>query len=255
MPAVKSKKNKDPFLSLALQAQCDELGIPLKTLQLQKSEKSWIFEDKVFTKPEPAAYAYFKSHGFNGNFCEGSAPLMLLKCASLNFLAKENTFNDRSDACLRYFEAQCAVLNSKINLIVNEIRNAKADEIRKHFNEIHSHELYSTLYPEMSVDGLLAIWHTIGASGWANIAEHFAADPYTFRAGWPDLSLASGEFLHLVEVKTSDKLHSHQQITFSKLLIPIGLHVSVIKLTQPNHSLNTAPFGRSDAAASGCSAG
>ncbi len=238
MPAAKSKKSKDPFLALPLKSQCDELGIVLDVLHLPKNDKTWIFSGQTFTKPEPAAMAHFESQGFKGNFCEGSAPLMLMKCASLNFLSEANTFNDRSDACLRYFEAQCTILKSNSDRIVREIRSATADQVCRHFSEIRSKALYSTLYPEMSIDGLLAIWQSIGAAGWARIAEAFLIDPYTFRAGWPDLSIASGDSLRLIEIKTSDKLHTHQKETFSKLLIPLGLHVSVLKLAQPNQSFN-----------------
>lgn len=183
MPATKSKNIKDPFLALPLKSQCDELGISLDILHLSKNDKVWIFSDQTFPKPEPAAFAHFESQGFKGNFCEGSAPLMLMKCASLNFLSEANTFNDRSDACLRYFEAQCTILQSSSGRIVDEIRGATTEKIRRHFSEIRSKSLYSTLYPEMSIDGLLAIWQSIGAAGWATIAEVFLIDPYIFRAG------------------------------------------------------------------------
>jgi len=232
MVSTKAKKHKDPFLKIPLKLQCDELGIDLDVLQLVKNDKVWMYADRAFPKPEPAALAYFESQGFKGNFCEGSAPLMLMKCASLNFLSKANIFNDRSDACLRYFEAQCTILKSSSDKIVNEIRSATTEQICRHFLEIRSKELYSTLYPEMSIDGLLAIWQSIGAVGWARIAESFLIDPYTFRAGWPDLSIASGNSLRLIEVKTSDKLHASQQETLSKLLIPLGLNVSVLKLVK-----------------------
>lgn len=232
MKSMKEKKIKDSFLTTPLKSQCDELGIELEVLQLVKNDKVWMYSDRSFPKPEPAALAYFESLGFKGNFCEGSAPLMLMKCASLNFLSKANMFNDRTDACLRYFEAQCTILKSSSDEIVNEIRTATKEQICRHFLEIRSKELYSTLYPEMSLDGLLAIWHSIGAAGWARIAESFLIDPYGFRAGWPDLSIASGSSLRLIEVKTSDKLHESQQHTLSKLLIPLGLNVSVIKLVQ-----------------------
>jgi len=234
MPTAKSGKKKDPFLSLSLKAQCEELGVEFDTLTLGRNEAGWCFSGQSFQKPEPAAYAYFESQGFKGNFCEGSAPLMLLKCASLDFLAEANIFHDRSDACLRYFEAQCTILESQSSRIVDVIRNATADAIRRNFSEIRGQALFSTLYPEMSVDGLLSIWQTIGATGWAQIAEAFIQAPYTYRAGWPDLSVASGNNLKFVEIKTTDRLHTNQKVTFSQLLIPLGLHVSVLKLVQPN---------------------
>ena len=234
MPAPKSKKKRDPFLAIPLQGQCESLGIPFEQLSMQRSQDGWIFDGRTFSKPEPAAYAHFESHGFSGTFCEGAAPLMLMKCASLNFLATVNTFKDRSDACLRYFEAQCVIHKTKSNMIIDAIRSASPELIRRHFAEIQSKPLYSTLYPEMSIDGLLSIWNALGSEGWARVAEFFVKDTYAFRAGWPDLAISDGSKLKLIEIKTTDTLHSNQKITISDLLLPLGLSVSVTQLVHKN---------------------
>lgn len=235
MPATKNKKKCDPFLTIPLREQCESLGIPFVQLPMQRSQNSWIFGGRTFLKPEPAAYAHFEAHGFLGTFCESAAPLMLMKCASLNFLANVNIFNDRTDACLRYFEAQCAIHQAKSELIIDAIRSATADMVRRHFAEIQSQPLYSTLYPEMSSDGLLSIWNALGSSGWAKVAESFLKDPYKFRAGWPDLAISDGNNIRLIEIKTTDKLHSSQKTTISGLLLPLGISVSVTQLIKNAH--------------------
>ena len=255
MPAPKSKKKLDPFLAIPLRGQCESLGIPFEQLPMQRLQDGWISEGRIFRKPEPAAYAHFEGHGFSGTFCESAAPLMLMKCASLNFLATVNTFNDRTDACLRYFEAQCAIHQAKSDLIIEAIRSSTAESIRRHFAEIQSKPLYPTLYPEMSIGGLLSIWNTLGGGGWARVAEFFIKDPYTFRAGWPDLSISDGSRLRLIEIKTTDKLHSNQKATISNLLLPLGLSVSVTQLVQPSPSFNSGALGASGVAAAGCNAG
>lgn len=162
-----------------------------------------------------------------------------MKCACLKFLAQVNIFGDRADACLRYFEAQCVLNQARSSLIVDAIRGATAETIRMHFAEIRSKELYRTLYPEMSIEGLLSIWNALGCGGWARVAEAFMKDPYTFSAGWPDLTIATGPDLKFVEIKTTDKLHSSQKTTISEFLLPLGLSVSVAKLVQPNPSFNS----------------
>lgn len=156
---------------------------------------------------------------------------MLMKCAALNFLARVNTFNSRSDACMRYFEAQCSIFQCHANDIVAEIQGATETDICRHFAEIRSEANYRSLYPEINVDGLVALWNAIGAEGWARIAEAFIQAPYHYRAGWPDISIARGDQLRFVEVKTTDKLHLSQKQTISDLLLPLGLSVSVVKLT------------------------
>lgn len=230
MPKAAPKGKRDPFLTAPLNVQCEGLGIPLAILPMPRAAACWHCSGMAFPKPEPAAFAHFESLGFKGNFCEGSAPLMLMKCAALDYLAEANLFHDRSDACLRYFEAQCTILVGSSNRIVEAVRNATTDSMHRHFAEIRGHAMYPTLYPEMSIEGLLAAWNALGGSGWARIAEAFITDPYTFRAGWPDLSLANEADLRFVEVKTSDRLHTNQQVTISKLLVPLGLKVSVLKL-------------------------
>lgn len=230
MPTLKGRKKRDPFMSLSLEGQCETLGIPLEQLFIERSGDAWVVNGNSFKRPEPAAYNHYENLGYLGTSCEGSAPLMLMKCASLDFLAEINIFNDREDACLRYFEAQCTIHKSKIDLIIEAIHSATENTIKRHFSEIRSKPLYSTLYPEMSVDGLLSIWNSIGASGWTRIAKSFMEAPYTFRAGWPDLIIAAESDLKLVEIKTTDKLHSSQKMTISDFLLPLGLSVSVTKL-------------------------
>ncbi len=238
MPVPKSKIRRDPFLAIPLQGQCELLGIPFEQLPMQRSQEGWFSGGRTFLKPEPAAYTHFEGHGFSGTFCEGAGPLMLMKCASLKFLVSVNTFKDRTDACLRYFEAQCAMHKAKSEIIIDAIRDATEDSIRKHFAEIQSKPLYPTLYPEMSIEGLLSIWNALGNGGWARVAELFLKDPCTFGAGWPDLAISDGNRLRLIEIKTTDKLHSSQKATISDLLLPLGLSVSVTQLVQPSPSFN-----------------
>jgi hypothetical protein len=87
----------------------------------------------------------------------------------------------------------------------------------------------------MSSDGLLSIWNSLGSSGWAKVAEAFLKDPYTFRAGWPDLAVSDGYSIRLIEIKTTDKLHSSQKTTISDLLLPLGIPVSVTQLVKKSY--------------------
>lgn len=177
MATSKAKIQRDPFLSLTLQQQCIHLGIALDELPMRRTDEGWEYGGRVIGKPEPAAYEYFRDQGFVGNVCEGAAPLMLMKCAALNYLAKVNTFKSRSDARMRYFEAQCTIHQRFAHDIVSEIQRATEADVRNHFAEIRSDPKYGSLYPEMSVEGLVALWGAIGAGGWARIAEAFLEAP------------------------------------------------------------------------------
>jgi hypothetical protein len=58
----------------------------------------------------------------------------------------------------------------------------------------------------------------------------FMRNPYDFRAGWPDLTIARENELRFVEVKTTDKLHSSQKNTITEVLKPWGASVSVLQI-------------------------
>lgn len=45
------------------------------------------------------------------------------------------------------------------------------------------------------------------------IAKKISESPYTYKNGWPDLTLIKEGKLTFVEVKTNDKLHESQLIT------------------------------------------
>lgn len=230
MAITKGKGKRDPFLSLPLDQQCVHLGIGFELISMQRTLAGWAYGEEGGGKPEPAALEFFKEQGFNGNCCEGAAPLMLMKCAALNFLSKVNIFSSRSDARLRYFEAQCVIYQHHAKDIVAEIQGATEADICRHFAEIRSEANYLALYPEINIDGLLALWNAAGSKKWARIAEAFIEAPHNYRAGWPDISMARGDQLRFVEVKTKDKLHLSQKQTISGLLLPLGLSVSVVKL-------------------------
>lgn len=226
----KKKVAPDPFMSLSLASQCDDLGIPLGRIRMEKTEYWWWFAGEKFPKPEQAAYAYLQSLGFSGTYCEGYGPLTLMKCACLDLLAKWSTFPDRTDSCTRYFEAQCMIYAEKSDMIVDAIRAATTESVLAALEEIQSIPRYQINFPMIQPDGVRCLWDSLGGEGWANIARAFVSDPYRFRSGWPDLSVSDGKHIKLVEVKTTDKLHGSQRDTITSLLVPLGFSVSVLQI-------------------------
>jgi len=220
----------DPFLSATLAEQCAMLGLPLETVELHRKDRQWLYNNSSTKKPEPAVLAYFQHQGFVGTPCEGAAPLMIMKSASLDYLAKVNTFNSRADACSRYFEAQCWLNAHLAHYIIEEIRASTEAKVRTNFREIASQSNYAVLYPPMDEDALIAIWRAITPEGLARLAEGFFRDPYKYRAGWPDLTLARGNEVRFVEVKTTDRLHASQKNVIGEILIPFGASVSVVQV-------------------------
>lgn len=225
----KPKHRVDPFLDLSLSKQCAFLEIPLETVSFQRCNREWMFKSSTFNKPEPAAYAYFKDQGFTGTYCEGAAPLMLMKCACLDYLEEINTLNGRRDACTRYFEAQCVIHSHLAHRIVAKIETSTEAMVRANFQEVASQPHYNVLYPPMDENALAAIWRAISPLRLAQLTRFILQNP-GFRAGWPDLTLARGGELRFVEIKTTDRLHSSQKNVIGEVLKPWGASVSVLQM-------------------------
>ena len=228
-PQVYPKRDVDPFLRMSLSNQCKSLEIPLDVIRLQRHGREWLFDGSSFKKPEQAAFAHFEAQGFSGTYCEGSAPLMLMKCAALDYLAQVNTFKSRADACVRFFEAQCWLHAHLAHYIIDEIRAATEETIRTNFREIVSQPTYRAVYPIMEEEGLVAIWRAMSPPRLAQLAQFILENP-DYRAGWPDLTLARDNVLRFVEVKTTDRLHASQKNVISEVLKPWGTSVSILQI-------------------------
>ncbi len=223
----------DPFLDLPLINQCEFLGIPLEVIRMDRQNREWVFNGSRFKRLESAALAHFTAQGYSGTPCEGAAPLMIMKCASLDYLAKMNPFNSREDACMRFFEAQCWIHSHRAHYIIEEIEASTEATVRAHFREIASYPRFSATYPALDEDALVAIWRAISPSGLAQLASKMFEDPYKYRAGWPDLTLARGNELLFVEVKSTDRLHFSQKVVIGEVLKPWGAAVSVLQIKPP----------------------
>lgn len=220
----------EAFAEMPLARQCATLGIPLETLELEKSRAGWIVDDVAYKKPEPAAFAHYKLQGYDGTKVEGTGPLSLMKCACYSFLFENNPVGKHTDTCLRYFEAQCEIHWKMRDELISHIRAATDAAVERHARRFLRVSAREDGHPEMHLEGLMAIWHATGGEALARYAEIFVQDPYGFRSGWPDLALAKEGQLHFVEVKTTDRLLTSQRDTIRDLLLPVGASVSVLQL-------------------------
>lgn len=77
---------------------------------------------------------------------------------------------------------------------------------------------------------MLDLYSRLGAQGLASIAEVFVQNPYDYRAGWPDLTLAGEYGVRFVEVKTTDRFHESQVRFARDIAAPLGLRCEVAQL-------------------------
>lgn len=216
------------FFAMPLSKQCEVLGISQETLPLARIEGRWLVDDAQYKRPEDAALAHFRSLGFRGTACEGTAPLLLMKAACLDLLASVSQFG-REDACSRYFEAQCLINRDRSADIVAAVDQVDEGRVTRNLREIVN-VLNGRGDPTPDVGDLLTIWRALPPGRLANFTHRICED-FDYRAGWPDLTLVENGKVRFVEVKTSDKLHALQRNVIRDVLLPSGSDVCVVRIT------------------------
>lgn len=206
---------------LPLAKQCLEISVPLHEIKLQYNGR-----------PEPAVLSHYKTLGYIGVSCEGAGLLISLKALMLDKLAEFNYFEEREDACTRYLEAQFTILEKNISEIISEINTVTKSRYISNFKEIISKPFIATEYPELSIEFADALFDATDKECFIKIANKIAEDPYTYRNGWPDLTLIKNNTVSFVEVKTTDKLHESQLITIPAIKDLVPFDFSVCKVTK-----------------------
>jgi hypothetical protein len=206
---------------MPLQKQCNEISLPFEEIKLQYTGN-----------PEPALLTHYQSLGYTGISCEGTGILNILKALMLDKLAEYNAFNEREDACTRYLEAQFTILEENIDEVILSISSVTKDQFVNNFNEIISTPFISSEYPELNIEFAIAMFDVIDKDTYINVARKIAEDPYTYRNGWPDLTLVKDKKVLFIEVKTTDKLHESQLITIPEMRNILPFEFSVCKITK-----------------------
>jgi len=208
---------KQAVVMLPLEEQCHLLGIAYEKLSGLE----------FHGHPELAAWHYFSSSGYSGGYCEGGPVLLLIRAAALDILARINPFGSRQDACTRFTEAQLTIHQQHSDLILNAIRSAETPQIVCRFNEIYSSPMMRERYPGLTDDAIALLFEALGSERLAKITAAIMEAPYTYRAGWPDLTMTNGTEMLWVEIKTIDRLHLSQISTLHRMkpLLPGSIRV------------------------------
>lgn len=209
----------------ALERQCEELSLPLEELDLNYDGK-----------PEPAVLMYFESFGYVGSCIEGITFHTVLKALMLNKLAEINTFNERADACTRYLEAQLTIHKDKLPEIIGSIEDVSKQTFCFNLKEILQQPFIKNEYPALSFECCEALFDAVDLDTFTKVAEKFSEAPYTYRSGWPDLTLVKGSEVRFVEVKTTDKLHQSQLVTIPALRECLPYDFSVYRVKKVDSS-------------------
>lgn len=185
------------------------------------------------SNPEYFLWDHFKNQGFDASYCEGGAFLTILKSAALPILAKINTFNSHDDACTRFLEAQFTIHKEKSEKILDAILKVKLKDIEANFEEIYKkNSIVRESYPGLSKNLMSSLFKALYPEILCDVAKLLFEYPYTYRNGWPDLTLVKNGRIWLVEVKTTDRFHLSQIRTIPRLQKIIPAEYSVVHLKE-----------------------
>lgn len=171
-----------------------------------------------------------RAEGWTCATCEGGPMLLLMKAACLERLMELNTLG-AADSLTRFLEAQFVINAAHLDSIFAAIGRATAAQVRRNFEAIYAAGV-DEYYPGVTGE-LIEQLHAALSPRLASIAARFAADPYCYRAGWPDITAVRNGTVLFREIKTTDKLHRSQLETIGNVLLPEGLTVDVLQIAAP----------------------
>jgi hypothetical protein len=205
-----------------LKSQCELLGIPLYRCELNyNSNVERSLSDK------------YESLGYMCARCEGGPFLLTIKSCCLEFIYRVDDLARDYGALSTYTEAlftRNKVHNPKL---IETISRSKSRHVLKMFNKIYDEQTVREAYPGLTSRFIKNYFKRFGKPSLASAAKIFASDPYTFRNGWPDLTLITPKSdIVLAEIKTTDKLHQNQIRTISTMKCVIPHKFAVIQVTR-----------------------
>jgi hypothetical protein len=114
--------------------------------------------------------------------------------------------------------------------IFEAIQSIEKPSFLRNFEEIISDSFVRDTYPGLTLSFASAFIDAVTRNEIENITKKIFSSPYTYRAGWPDLTLVKGEKVKFVEVKTTSKLISSQLRTISDMRQLIQAEFIVVRL-------------------------
>lgn len=233
-----AEKNKNHYLKsypkdLPHEAWCAEIAqLPLAEQCLQLDITLEKLEGLPYgKKPEVDALNHFSAQGYIGAYCEGGPVLLLIRAAALDVLAQFD-FRGRSGACTGFTEGQLTVYKESSELILDAIRNTDVAQVVRNFKEIYTFPQIPEYYPGLTADIMSSLFTAIGAEQLAQITAAIMENPYSYRAGWPDLTMVNGSDMLWVEIKTIDRLHMSQVMTIFRMKSLLPGIMRVVQLTK-----------------------
>ncbi|WP_437871999.1 VRR-NUC domain-containing protein [Methylorubrum extorquens] len=214
------------------------LGIKHRLLELENGgRKLWRPPGgNAFETVEDAALRIYEASGWCGHAQEGGLILSLIKVASFTEipLRQRSTFIEATYAQNVGFAED----RFEKSTLINNIIASTATSVGDNFDIISSKawgrdgRAAPEAFPTVTLEKILGLYHALGRGRLQSIAATSALDPYSYRAGWPDLTLWRGFHVTFKEVKApGDQLQQSQKRLIQDLLLPLGFTVELVEVS------------------------
>jgi hypothetical protein len=209
----------EALASASLQEQCRHLGLAYREVEVPLDDR-----------PEVCARRHFEEQGYVGASCEGRALFLVVQAAILDYLATINELGSREDAATRYLEAQLTVHADRVGAMAEALEDCTAERFASAIPEVLAGAAMLGSCTDLTPAVAATIFAALHPHGLRQMLGFLTEAPYDRRSGWPDLTLVKDGAVHLVEVKTTDRLHRSQLVTMPAIVERLGFDVSVLRI-------------------------
>lgn len=213
------------IVNLPLQKQLDFIGIPLRKIHSKNKIKN----------PELYCLESVQKKSVTAYFSENLFGLHVPYFFLFNELEEWCRKNDQpifSISCVEYeVNTVSTYLLSKVDEVVNnlDVKNVKAIYERIKIYNAKNNYFYDNT---VDLDFYLNILKSIDTENLTRLFTMVLKHPRTLEIGWPDLVVLDNRRLYFVEVKTTDKLHVSQIITFTEVLEQTNIEIQCWQLVK-----------------------
>lgn len=209
------------------------MGISSMSLVLQpnrNSSKRWrVSQTAPWESVEFAALRAYRDAGWKGDASEGRVILNVIKLAAFP-KAPADIGSTYAESFFKTWDQHPWVKQIPPAELVGNVRSATARRIRSNYRRVECDQMHS-FWPHQTLENYLGVFNALGPERLHAIAKAFATDSYTYRSGWPDLTLWSKGQILLREIKApGDRINANQKRTFADILQPLGLDLAVIDI-------------------------
>jgi hypothetical protein len=198
---------------MSLINQCTSLNLPFYVLGIP-------FKENV----EKSVLFYFLKKGYLGTYLESFEIILMLRATILDLLYECSPFYGTNfgskiwnSGILNLSKYLASDYNHTLDRVSCAVKSITNDKFLDNIEALLSDEHIKYKYPNINSSFAVALFNTLSSGQVIDLIVLLGSDYYTFRNGWPDVTIIKDGEIKFIEVKTFDKLHKNQIATIPVL--------------------------------------